>query len=178
MIEPIYYKIINNHYSDSIIFLDRDGVLNKDTGYIDSIERVEILHENIQFISNYIKKKKCIKPNYVIISNQSGIARGLISIKKGFEIMDYIVNKVAGIIPISAYYFAPYHDSVKYKFLEPQNALYYRKPNPGMFIKAFNNFFSYPKYSFMFGDRISDMESALAAGIDRKNIHIFKNKKI
>ena len=96
MIEPIYYKIINNHYSDSIIFLDRDGVLNKDTGYIDSIERVEILYENIQFISNYIKKKKCIKPNYVIISNQSGIARGLISIKKGFEIMDYIVNKVAG----------------------------------------------------------------------------------
>ena len=58
IIKPVYSRFITNRKGRNIIFFDRDGVLNKDTGYIDSTKRVEILHNNLGKILDIIKKKK------------------------------------------------------------------------------------------------------------------------
>ena len=58
IIKPLYSRFISNRKGRNIIFFDRDGVLNKDTGFIDSTNRVEIMHNNLRKILDIIKKKR------------------------------------------------------------------------------------------------------------------------
>ena len=58
IIKPLYSRFISNRKGRNIIFFDRDGVLNKDTGYIDSTKRVEILHNNLAKILDIIKESE------------------------------------------------------------------------------------------------------------------------
>ena len=172
MYKSFYSKKIINTQGDKLIFLDRDGVLNKDTGYIDKLSRVEILHKNLEFIRNIIKKRAIIKPIYVIVSNQSGVARGYFSLNNAFEIMDFVAKKIENILPISSFYFAPFHSSHSDLFIDPQEAIFYRKPNPGMFLKTSYDYKLSLSNSLMFGDKITDRQAAVSAGIKNNNIYL------
>ena len=70
------------------IFLDRDGTLNPDPGYISSIQDFKFF----DFTLTALKELKDICKRFCIISNQSGIGRGLIDIKDLSEIHSYILN--------------------------------------------------------------------------------------
>ena len=151
------------------IFFDRDGVLNKDKGYISKVNDIEIFSKVGQAIHECNKNKYLV----IIITNQSGIGRGLISLKQLNQIHSYIKKEIKkNKAIINDIFFCPYHPSAgkgKYK----RNS-YDRKPNPGMLFKAIKKWKIDPKKSFMIGDKVSDRAAAKAAGLK----FFFKSKKI
>jgi D-glycero-D-manno-heptose 1,7-bisphosphate phosphatase len=151
------------------VFFDRDGVLNKDKGYISKVNDIEIFSKVGKAIHECNKNKYLV----IIITNQSGIGRGLISLKQLNQIHSYIKKEIKkNKAIINDIFFCPYHPSAgkgKYK----RNS-YDRKPNPGMLFKAIKKWKIDPKKSFMIGDKVSDRTAAKAAGLK----FFFKSKKI
>tara|TARA_B100001989_G_C24364765_1_gene376349 strand:- start:197 stop:721 length:525 start_codon:yes stop_codon:yes gene_type:complete len=172
IIKPVYSRFISDRKGRNIIFFDRDGVLNKDTGYIDSTKRVEILHNNLAKILDIIKKKEIENSIKVIVSNQSGIARQYFSVNMADKIMKKVILDIKEYFEIDAYLFAPYHISGKNFFERPDHANYFRKPNPGMFEFVLNKYGVKKNNSILFGDRETDKIAALNAGLSFKNIYI------
>lgn len=151
------------------IFFDRDGVLNKDKGYISKVRDIEIFPKVGQAIYECNKKKYLV----IIITNQSGIGRGLITLKQLSQIHNYIKKKIKkNKAIINDIFYCPFHPTGgrgKYK----KNS-FDRKPNPGMILKAIKKWKIDPKKSFMIGDKVSDRTAAKAAGLK----FFFKSKKI
>lgn len=151
------------------VFFDRDGVLNKDKGYISKVNDIEIFSKVGKAIHECNENKYLV----IIITNQSGIGRGLISLKQLNQIHSYIKKEIKkNKAIINDIFFCPYHPSAgkgKYK-----RDSYDRKPNPGMLFKAIKKWKIDPKKSFMIGDKVSDRTAAKAAGLK----FFFKSKKI
>lgn len=133
------------------LFLDRDGVLNKDTGYVCSVEKTIFLEENILRFSKF----KEFVP--IIITNQSGIGRNYFSKQNFLIYMNWFIKELSDRnLEIKKFYFCPHLPSEKCDC---------RKPLPGLFLQAKDEFSLDIKNSWMFGDKTSDMEAAKAAGI-------------
>ena len=151
------------------VFFDRDGVLNKDKGYISKVNDIEIFSKVGKAIHECNKNKYLV----IIITNQSGIGRGLISLEQLNQIHSYIKKEIKkNKAIINDIFFCPFHPTAgkgKYK----RNS-YDRKPNPGMLFKAIKKWKIDPKKSFMIGDKVSDRAAAKAAGLK----FFFKSKKI
>ena len=109
------------------IFLDRDGTLNPDPGYINNIL-------DYNFYDFTLPALKMMSKNYnrfCIVTNQSGVARGLIPIHSLNTINDFIREKFSeNSISLLDIYMC---------FDHPDNASINRKPGPGMFLKAKKN---------------------------------------
>lgn len=134
------------------VFLDRDGVLNKELGYqitrIDEFELVEGVKDALQALKaeGYL---------LIIITNQSGIAKG--SYDEQFVLDCYqLIQKEVGSV-IDAMYFAPGHESGSKSLM--------RKPDSLMFEKAIAKFNIDPKQSWMIGDKERDLIPAKKLGI-------------
>ncbi|MGC8867572.1 MAG: HAD-IIIA family hydrolase [Elusimicrobiales bacterium] len=128
------------------IFLDRDGVINKDAKgkYITSIKDVKIYPsavEGLRRIKGY---------HLIILTNQSAIGRGMMSFEQSVEINNYIVDTLEkkGVI-INAVYFCPH---------KPNERCICRKPMPGMIKMAMKDFKINIKKSIIVGDKASDIE--------------------
>ncbi len=136
------------------IFLDRDGTLNPDPGYISDLKDFSFF----PFTMDALKKmSKCCK-RFCIVSNQSGIGRGLIDERKLNEIHDYIRASFAEKnLKLTDIYFCPDH---------PDDASEDRKPGTGMFDKAAFDHGIEMKNSLMVGDAGSDMEAGAKLNID------------
>ncbi len=136
------------------LFLDRDGVINYDKGYVCKIEDFEFV-KGIFEILDYFQKKGF---KLFIVTNQSGIGRGYYTLKD-FEILnEWMLKelKKRG-IKIERVYFCPH---------APEEGCSCRKPNIGMFQKAFKEFKIDKKLSWMIGDKLSDTKAAVSAGIE------------
>lgn len=141
-----------------IAFLDRDGVINSkdiNNGYIGNIKDFKW----IKGAKKAIKFLKDEKYKVVIVSNQSGIARGYFSIKSVYEIHRYLKEQLRAInTSVDQIYFCPYHiDGIILKY-KKKSAL--RKPNIGMFKLAEKRWSIDKNKSFMIGDQLTDMEFA------------------
>lgn len=142
------------------IILDRDGTINVEKDYLHKIEDFEFeegVVEGLKILSNlgYI---------FVVVTNQSGIARGYYTeedlIKLNNHISD-ILEKNG--IRIEKFYYCPHHPEKgvgKYK-VECEC----RKPNPGMLEEAIREFNIDREKSFMVGDNISDVEAGINARV-------------
>lgn len=134
------------------VFLDRDGVLNKELGYqLTKIEEFQ-LNEGIKDALQKLKKEGFL---LIIITNQSGIAKGNYDeqfVQKCYQI---IQNEVEG--AIDAMYFAPGHESVSKSLM--------RKPDSLMFEKAMAKFNIDAAQSWMIGDKERDLIPAKKLGI-------------
>jgi D-glycero-D-manno-heptose 1,7-bisphosphate phosphatase len=142
------------------LFLDRDGVINKDFGYVHKVEDLEYIDGIFDLCS------KAISLGYIIIviTNQSGIARGIFSEKDFIFFMKKILNDFnAKGITIKDFYYCPYHMDAKIKKYKKDS--YLRKPNPGMILDAVKKNHIDIKKSIMIGDKLSDMQAAIKAGI-------------
>lgn len=134
------------------VFLDRDGVLNKELGYqitrLDEFELVHGLKENLKSLKNegFL---------LIIITNQSGIAKGDYTEDFVHQCYDLIQHKVEGII--DDMYFAPGHESVSRSLS--------RKPDSLMFEKAMAKHQIDPAQSWMIGDKERDLIPAKNLGI-------------
>ena len=150
-------------------FLDRDGVINIDYGYVHK-------WEDFHFCEGAIEGMKILLSlNYkiIIITNQSGIARGIFSEEQYSELTKkYLYKLKKKGIQVSSVYYCPHHPSFSEK---PFDNCECRKPNPGLFKKAINRFnFSLDK-SIAIGDNERDLIAAKRAGI--KNIFFIKSDK-
>lgn len=140
------------------LFLDKDGVLNKDIGYICTIERTFFIESNI------IKFSKFEDFIPIIITNQSGIARNYFSEKDFLIYMKWFLNEleIRG-LKIKTFFFCPH---------VPENKCDCRKPLPGLFNKAKNKYSIDMKNSYMFGNNHSDLDAASSAGVGKLELVI------
>ena len=141
------------------VFLDRDGTINEEVGYMDSLEKLKIIPEAFEAI-------RLINQNgmkAVVITNQSGVARGLFS--------EEFVQTVHAIIQeqlkarkafIEAFYHCPHHPTEgQGVYLQACNC---RKPAPGLLFKAADEMEIDLGRSYMIGDMPKDIEAAKRAG--------------
>jgi D-glycero-D-manno-heptose 1,7-bisphosphate phosphatase len=135
------------------IFLDRDGTLIRDTGYISKIDDVEVL-------PGVILGLKLFKANGYrlhIVSNQSGVPRGKIS-EIDFKEVESYVNEFFKLEDIV-------FDSLNYCFHLPTDGCECRKPNFGLLEKVSEQYTSQRSKSAMLGNSEVDMQAAKGFGI-------------
>lgn len=148
------------------LFLDRDGVINKllPGRYVQTIEEFEF----IPTIFEALAKANTLFDTIVVVTNQQGIGKGLMSERNLLDIHTYCkkeVEKNGG--RIDAFYFAP--------ALAAENSEL-RKPNTGMPLLAQRDFPSIDfKKSFLVGDSISDLE--MGKKLEMTTIYITENKE-
>ncbi len=164
-----------------IAFLDRDGVINSknfNNGYIASLKY-------FRWITGAIKAIKFLnEKNYkvVVVTNQSGVARGFFAIEDVKKIHSYIKKRLKEKnTKIDAFYFCPFHKDGVIKRYKKNSVL--RKPNIGMFLLAKKKWNIDQKNSFMIGDQKTDIDFAKRAKIkgylfNQKNLYHFIKKKI
>ncbi|HHS49718.1 MAG TPA: HAD family hydrolase [candidate division Zixibacteria bacterium] len=143
------------------VMLDRDGTVIVDVGYIDDPERIEILPGAVEAIVR-LNEAGILA---ILISNQSGVARGLLSIERAREIDSAVLELFAQRgARIDASYFCPHHpDAVVPEFrADCRN----RKPNPGMAERAAEEHDIDLRASFVVGDKFSDLQLALNIGAE------------
>lgn len=143
------------------VFLDRDGVLIEDTGY----PHLEAQLRMMPGAAEAVRRLNRLGYLCVIVTNQSGVARGLFTEQQMHAFNDLIVRKLAlGGGRIGAVYACPYHSEGRVEaYIHPDHPD--RKPNPGMILRAIAEHNIDPAKSFMIGDQPSDMEAAKRAGI-------------
>jgi len=141
------------------VFLDRDGTINEQMGYINHLCRFQLLSG----AANAIKKLNDATIPVVVISNQSGLARGyfpealLIAVHEKMNRL--LAEKGAHVDGI---YYCPHHPEAKEKrFRETCNC---RKPKPGLVLQAARELNLDPAKSFVVGDRWSDVKTAANCG--------------
>jgi D-glycero-D-manno-heptose 1,7-bisphosphate phosphatase len=142
------------------LFLDRDGVINIDRGYV---HRSEDFHFR-EGIFELCRAAQRLEYLLMVVTNQAGIARGYFTEANFLELTDWMVGKFAEEqVRISRVYYCPFHpvDGIGiYKFDSPD-----RKPNPGMLLRAQKDFDLNLASSALIGDRLSDVQAAHAAGV-------------
>ena len=137
------------------IFLDRDGVINYDYGYVHKFQ-------NFKFRPGVIKALKFLKRKdmYIfIVTNQAGIAKGKYTLDQyinlNFKLKDYLSKKN---IYIDAVEFCPHHEEAK--ITKYKKKCKFRKPGNLMIEKLFSKWFITKKTSFMIGDNKTDFLAA------------------
>lgn len=137
------------------IFLDRDGTLNPDPGgYISSLNDFSFY----DFTIDALKKIAAIGNQFCIITNQSGISRGLIKQERLDEIHSFIKKEFnKNQIPLLDIYVCPDH---------PDNATEMRKPGSGMFLKAELDYGLHLSDCLMIGDSLADIKAGEMLGMD------------
>lgn len=137
------------------IFLDRDGVLNAERSYVCGIEDF-YLFPYAKACVQTIQKKGYYA---IVISNQSGIARGLFSEDALRRMNVYLIAQTG----VDAVYYCPHlQNGVVKKYCFQCNC---RKPRTGMIERACQDFLVDLQHSFFVGDRMSDILTGKNAGI-------------
>jgi D,D-heptose 1,7-bisphosphate phosphatase len=147
------------------IFLDRDGTLNEESGFVTSINEITFLPSSLKAMKEF-KKLGFLN---IIITNQSAVARGYITEKKLQKLhqkFKEIILFQTGQDLIDDIFYCPYLESAPLeKYLRKDSFL--RKPNPGMIIQASLIHKIRISESFFIGDSYRDMKSAEIAGCNK-----------
>ena len=148
------------------LFLDRDGVINKNFGYVFSAKNFVWL-KNVKMAIKYAYIKKYL---IIVVTNQSGVARGYYS-ENDIRKLHSEINKQLKTIncKIHDFFYCPYHPKHGNKKYKKDSFL--RKPNPGMILKAANKWNIDLSKSLMIGDKKIDMIAA-----KRSNLKFIKKK--
>ena len=149
------------------LFLDRDGVINKEKDYLYKIEDFEFINGVFEACKYFQDQGYII----IVVTNQSGISRGKYT-QKDFDLLtSWMINEfMKKDIKISKVYNCPHHPDFS-------GECDCRKPKPGMILEAQKEFNIDLSSSILVGDKNSDIEAAMAAGI-KKNYLILTGHKI
>ena len=142
------------------VFLDRDGTINEEVGYLDSLDKLKMIpaaHEAIRLIN--LSGMKAI-----VVTNQSGVARGFFTekfVRQTHEVIQTaLLEKKAS---IDKFYYCPHHPTEGTGiYLQNCNC---RKPSPGMLLQAAHDLDIELGSSYMVGDRYRDVETAKKVGV-------------
>jgi D-glycero-D-manno-heptose 1,7-bisphosphate phosphatase len=141
------------------IFLDRDGTIIEEVGYLDRPERVEFFPWTIDAVRTFNRAGLGV----FLVSNQSGIARGFFT----DAVVEQVHRKIADMLAaggahIDAYYYCPHHPDGSVRELAKVCGC--RKPARGLVDRAASEFGVDPERSFVVGDRWLDVGLARAVG--------------
>ncbi|MCR4666605.1 MAG: HAD family hydrolase [Desulfovibrio sp.] len=143
------------------VFLDRDGTLNQDRGYVHSRESFVWLPHVFPALSLLASQHFIL----VVVSNQSGIARGFYTMNEVKTLEDALTKELTSQgIPIHGWYYCPHHPDVT----GPCSC---RKPAPGLLRNAAADLNIDLGESWMVGDKLSDVRAGQNAGC-----HVLKMK--
>jgi D-glycero-D-manno-heptose 1,7-bisphosphate phosphatase len=136
-----------------IMFLDRDGIINHDLGYV--YQKKDFVFTNDIFdLCHYLQS---LNFEFIVVTNQSGISRGFYSEKDFLKLNKWMIDffNTKGIHILDVFY-CPHQD---------KDECMCRKPKNGLFTSAFKKFHIDKEKSWMIGDKISDIEAANSSGI-------------
>jgi D-glycero-D-manno-heptose 1,7-bisphosphate phosphatase len=142
------------------LFLDRDGVINHEIGYLHAPSGVRF----VDGIFSLCRLAQSLGYTLVVVTNQSGIARGLYTEAQFHTLMDHIrAEFLKEQITLDAVYFCPYHPI--HGIGQYQRESEDRKPSPGMLLRAAADLGLDLTQSLLIGDRCSDIAAANAANL-------------
>lgn len=142
------------------LFLDRDGVINVDHGYVHRIDQFDFLPGIFELAQFAVERGWPI----VVVTNQGGIGRGLYSEADHQALSQWMCDRFAcERAPITRVYHCPYHPTLGVGAYRADHA--WRKPNPGMILQAACDLDLDLSRSSLIGDRTSDIAAAAGAGI-------------
>ena len=167
-----FLKKKNNFIKNKAFFLDRDGVINIDNGYVLKLSQFKFL-PGIKRAINLLNKNNFL---VIIVTNQASIGKGLMSEIRLKNIHDKMKQDIYRYksSSIDDIYYAPYYKfSKQKKYRLNKND---RKPNIGMFLKAIDKWNIDLSKSYFIGDKNTDEKASLKAGIRfyyKKNISLY-----
>jgi D-glycero-D-manno-heptose 1,7-bisphosphate phosphatase len=142
------------------LFLDRDGVVNRETGYLYRPDQVVFTPG----VFDLCRHAQAMGFAIIIITNQSGIARRLYSEADFHSLMNWMtVEFLRQNIRVDGYYFCPHHP--EFGLGDYRKECEDRKPQPGMILKAAIGHNIDLKRSVLVGDRCSDIQAGAAANV-------------
>lgn len=149
------------------LFLDRDGVICKEKHHLYKTEDFEF----IDFVPEAIESIREMGYLIIVITNQAGVAKGLYTENDVKRLHQYMINCISDITHIDAIYYCPFHEDgiiEEYKKYSPD-----RKPGGGMIEKAVSKFREKGieidlKNSIIVGDKLSDIEAGINAGVGKR----------
>jgi D-glycero-D-manno-heptose 1,7-bisphosphate phosphatase len=145
---------------NAAVFLDRDGTINEEVGYLDDLAKVKIIpaaFEAIRLININAMKT-------VVISNQAGVARGLFSEEFVNITNEYLQTALRGKNAIiDKFYYCPHHPTEGIgQYRQKCNC---RKPASGMLLRAAEEMNIDLEQSYIIGDRYNDIEAGKKVGV-------------
>ena len=145
---------------NTAVFLDRDGTINEEVGYLDRLDKLKIIpsaYEAIRLINESGMKA-------VVISNQAGVARGFFTehfVKITHEHLQTALRQEGAYI--DNFYYCPHHPL---EGIKPyRRVCNCRKPAPGMLLQAAHDLDIDLTRSYMVGDRFNDIEAGKEIGV-------------
>ena len=135
------------------VFLDRDGTINEEVGYLNDPSRLKLLPG----VAEALKILKNAGFKLIVITNQSGPARGYFPKELVFEINELIQKRLSKKGVILDDFFICFH--------HPDEKCNCRKPKPGLILQALEKYPIDLKKSYLIGDKIIDIETAKSLGI-------------
>lgn len=135
------------------VFLDRDGVINEDSGYVSKISDFKFINGVFEALSGFKKLGYLL----IIVTNQSGISRGFYTLKDFENLNKFMLGEFEknGVF-IDKVYFCPH---------SPEENCECRKPKAGMILAGIKEFDIDVSKSILIGDKPSDIEAANVANL-------------
>jgi D-glycero-D-manno-heptose 1,7-bisphosphate phosphatase len=135
------------------LFLDRDGVINKNFGHVHLIDNFKFRKGIFDLVKLFHDKNYLI----IVVTNQAGIGKGLYSIDQFRALNQWMINvfQKKG-LRIAKTYYCPH---------KPEDNCNCRKPKPGLFIEAIRDYDLDVKLSLLVGDKQTDIDAARLAKI-------------
>ena len=140
------------------LFLDRDGTINIDYGYVGSVDRFEFIDGVFEFCGI----AQSLGYKIIVITNQSGIARGFYTVSDYEKVTKYMCDE-----------FMRHGIKITDVLYCPELSGPNRKPAPGLFIAARDKYDIDMEKSVSVGDKERDLDAARAAGVIRN--FLFQN---
>lgn len=142
------------------LILDRDGVINTDKHYLHKIEDFSFIEGIVDALKYFAEKGYVL----IIVTNQSGIARGYYTEEDFQRLTEWMLQQFLDQgVYITKVYYSPYH--AEHGLGKYKKDSFCRKPNPGMILAAQEEFNLDLKNSILVGDNESDIEAGINAGI-------------
>ncbi len=141
------------------VFLDRDGVINRDKNYVYRVEDCEFINGIFDLCRNARSKGYKL----LVVTNQAGIAKGYYTEEDFLSLMNYMTAEFERQgCPLDDVFYCPYHEEGLGRF---RRASEDRKPAPGMILKAAEKYDLDLSRCMLLGDKESDIEAGRRAGV-------------
>lgn len=141
------------------VFLDRDGTINEQMGYLNHISRLHLLHGAAEAIARLNQAGLPV----VVVSNQSGVGRGYFPETLVSQIHRRLKTLLARAgASLDGVYYCPHHPQAVLPAYRVDCLC--RKPRPGLIQRAAAELHLDPTRSFMVGDQVSDLQLGRAVG--------------